>query len=93
LGQNQATRFSKHDTGKQTSASLAKKLMVSPRRVNRYVLQLKEAGWDIEQGGVPTHKDYYFELVAPKLTVPEVKRTARKKRTETVVILDRPMQP
>jgi biotin operon repressor len=37
--------------GKQTSASLAKKLRVSPRQVNRYVLQLKEAGWDIERRG------------------------------------------
>ncbi len=35
--------------GPETSASLADKLNVSPRQVNRYVLQLIEAGWQIER--------------------------------------------
>src|SRR5262249_9198902 len=48
--------------GQETSASLAQKLGVSPRQVNRYLLQLGEAGWRIERRGVPTHQDYYFEL-------------------------------
>jgi hypothetical protein len=55
--------------GKETSASLAQKLGVSPRQVNRYVLQLNEAGWHIERRGVPTHADYWFELVAPQIAV------------------------
>jgi len=53
--------------GRETSASLAQKLKVSPRQVNRYVLQLREAGWQIERRGVPTRQDYHFELVAPKV--------------------------
>jgi biotin operon repressor len=56
--------------GRETSATLATKLGVSDRQVNRYVLQLKEAGWRIERRGVPTHGDYYFELVSPKLCLP-----------------------
>ena len=53
--------------GRETSASLAQKLGLSPRQVNRYVLQLNEAGWRIERRGVPTHGDYWFELVAPQI--------------------------
>lgn len=53
--------------GKETSTSLSRKLGVSDRQVNRYILQLKDAGWQIERRGVPTHADYYFELVAPKI--------------------------
>jgi hypothetical protein len=53
--------------GKETSATLAAKLGVSPRQVNRYVLQLVEAGWRIERRGVPTHADYWFELVSPRI--------------------------
>ena len=56
--------------GQETSASLAAKLGVSPRQVNRYVLQLREAGWRIERRGVPTHGDYWFELVSPQITFP-----------------------
>ena len=65
--------------GKETTASLAGKLGVSPRQVNRYVLQLEEAGWQIERRGVPTHSDYYFELVAPRVVLPEKKRMKRPK--------------
>ena len=55
--------------GRETSATLATKLGVSPRQVNRYVLGLKSAGWQIERRGVPTHGDYWFDLVAPKITL------------------------
>jgi biotin operon repressor len=60
--------------GKETSATLAAKLSVSDRQVNRYILQLKEAGWHIERRGVPTHQDYYFVLMAPKIVLPEAKK-------------------
>jgi hypothetical protein len=55
--------------GRETSATLAAKLGVTPRQVNRYVLGLKAAGWRIERRGVPTHGDYWFELVAPRIVV------------------------
>jgi hypothetical protein len=51
--------------GEETSATLAAKLGVSDRQVNRYILQLKDAGWQIERRGVPTHAAYWFELVDP----------------------------
>lgn len=54
--------------GKETSATLATKLKVSPRQVNRYIVQLAKAGWQIERRGVPTHQDYYFELMRPRIT-------------------------
>ncbi len=57
--------------GKETSATLAAKLGVSDRQVNRYVLGLRNAGWHIERRGVPTHGDYYFELVSPRVILPE----------------------
>jgi hypothetical protein len=53
--------------GRETSASLGAKLGVSPRQVNRYVLQLAAAGWRIEWRGVPTRGDYWFELVSPQV--------------------------
>ena len=56
-------------TGKETSRSLAQKLGVGPRQVNRYVLGLKKAGWRIVRQGVPTHADYWFELQAPTIIV------------------------
>jgi hypothetical protein len=68
-------------TGKETSASLASQLGVSDRQVNRYILQLKEAGWQIERRGVPTHSDYWFELVAPRLTGPGKSKPRPKKKT------------
>src|SRR5262245_15218167 len=62
--------------GKETSASLAAKLNVSSRQVNRYLLQLRGAGWQIERRGVPTHQDYFFELVSPRV----VQRTGKRRR-------------
>jgi hypothetical protein len=56
--------------GQETSATLAAQLGVSSRQVNRYVLGLREAGWQIERRGVPTHGDYWFELVAPRIVLP-----------------------
>jgi hypothetical protein len=56
--------------GRETSATLAAKLGVSPRQVNRYVQGLQEAGWQLERRGVPTHGDYWFELVAPAVVWP-----------------------
>ena len=55
--------------GKETSASLAEKLGVSDRQVNRYVLGLRDAGWKIERQGVPTRRDYWFELLSPKIVL------------------------
>ena len=56
--------------GRETSASLAGKLGVSDRQVNRYIVQLRAAGWGIERRGVPTHGDYWFELVTPRIVRP-----------------------
>jgi hypothetical protein len=53
--------------GRETSATLAAKLGVSFRQVNRYVLGLREAGWRIERRGAKRHGDVWFELVAPRL--------------------------
>jgi biotin operon repressor len=64
---------------KETSATLAAQLGVSDRQVNRYVLQLKEAGWQIERRGVPTHQDYYFELVEPQIVLREPKKSPPRK--------------
>jgi hypothetical protein len=68
--------------GRQTSSSLAAKLGVTPRQVNRYVLQLVEAGWHIERRGVPTHGDYFFELVSPRVVLPRAwkPRTNKKEK-------------
>ena len=57
--------------GQETSATLAAQLGVSSRQVNRYVLGLCAAGWQIERRGVPTHGDYWFELVAPRIFLPK----------------------
>jgi hypothetical protein len=65
-------------SGKETSATLSDQLGVSPRQVNRYVLQLVEAGWQIEREGVPTHSDYYFELKSPQIVIGR-ERNAKKK--------------
>lgn len=66
--------------GKETSTTLAGKLGISDRQVNRYVLGLRDAGWQIERRGVPTHSDYYFELVSPMIVWPKrTKPSAEKK--------------
>jgi biotin operon repressor len=67
--------------GKETSGTLASKLGVSGRQVNRYILQLKDAGWQIERRGVPTHNEYWFELVAPQLVLPRTEKRNAKRRT------------
>ena len=64
---------------KETSASLAEKLGVSARQVNRYVLQLVEAGWQIERVGAWTKQDYWFELKAPLVAWPKERRTKQPK--------------
>ena len=66
--------------GRETSASLAQKLGLSPRQVNRYVLQLNDAGWRIERRGVPTHGDYWFELVAPTMVTQKDKSQQERRR-------------
>jgi len=67
--------------GKETSASLAEKLSISPRQVNRYILGLIDAGWQIERKGVPRHQDYYFELVTPQIVLPgDPQRLRRRKK-------------
>jgi hypothetical protein len=67
--------------GQETSISLAEKLGVSPRQVNRYVLQLVEAGWQIERVGAWTKQDYLFELKAPKI-VPATSSRAKRHRAK-----------
>jgi hypothetical protein len=64
--------------GQETSASLAAKLGVTPRQVNRYVLQLVEAGWQIERRGVPTRGEYWFELVSPKLALEPARQGGKR---------------
>jgi len=63
--------------GRETSASLAGKLGVSDRQVNRYVVQLRDAGWHIERRGVPTHGEYWFELVRPRISAAKRKGQQR----------------
>jgi hypothetical protein len=63
---------------KETSATLATKLGVSDRQVNRYVLQLRDAGWQIERRGVPRHGDYWFELVTPRIMLPAIDKPKGK---------------
>jgi len=63
--------------GKETSVTLAEKLKVSPRQINRYVLCLCEAGWQIERRGVPTHQDYYFELVTPRIVLTQAQKRSQ----------------
>jgi biotin operon repressor len=69
---------------RETSATLAEKLGVSARQVNRYVRQLIEAGWQIERVGAWTKQDYYFALRSPKISVSlgkrKVKPAGRKRK-------------
>jgi hypothetical protein len=64
---------------KETSATLATKLGVSDRQVNRYILQLRDSGWQIERRGVPTHGDYWFELVSPRISLPAIDKPKGKR--------------
>ena len=56
--------------GKETSATLAEKLGISPRQVNRYVHQLGAAGWRIERHGARRHGAAPFELKSPRIILP-----------------------
>ncbi len=60
--------------GKENSTSLAIKLKVSARQINRYVLQLKEGGWIIERRGSVRLGTYWFELTSPKIVSLPLKR-------------------
>ena len=60
--------------GKETSASLASRLGISSRQVNRYVRQLIDSGWQISRAGAPTKGDYWFELRSPRVTLTEKHR-------------------
>jgi hypothetical protein len=55
--------------GPESSATLAAKLGVSRRQVNRYLLQLASAGWHIERRGAPRSADSWLELVSPELVL------------------------
>ncbi len=68
--------------GQETSQSLAAALGVSPRQVNRYVLQLVAAGWQIERVGAWTMQDYHFELKSPTIVLPKAKTKRPKKRAK-----------
>src|SRR3954447_19520873 len=57
-------------SGQETSGSLAGKLGISPRQVNRYVNQLREAGWEIERHGARRHGDVRIELRSPRIILP-----------------------
>ena len=66
--------------GKETSATLAGKLGVSPRQVNRYVQGLVEAGWQVERVGVPTRGNYWFELELPSNILTKARRADGKRQ-------------
>ena len=53
--------------GGTTSIALSRQLKVSPRQVNRYIVQLNEAGWEIERVGIPTHGRYELVLEFPQI--------------------------
>ena len=55
--------------GGQTSATLAEKLGVSPRQVNRYLTQLGEAGWLIERHGARRLGASRLELKSPRIVI------------------------
>jgi hypothetical protein len=67
--------------GKETSATLAAKLGVSARQVNRYIVGLKDAGLQIERRGVPTHGEYWLELHEPCLVWHRRATRVRDERT------------
>jgi hypothetical protein len=66
--------------GHETSATLAQKIGVTPRQINRYVLQLIQGGWQIERIGAWTKQDYYFALRSPKISVPPKQRNVKSAR-------------
>ena len=64
--------------GPETSATLASKLDVTPRQVNRYVLQLIKGGWQIERVGAWTRQDYHFAMGSPKISFPTGRRKVKQ---------------
>jgi predicted DNA-binding transcriptional regulator YafY len=56
--------------GKETAVTLSEKLGISPRQVNRYVLHLREAGWQIERHGARRNGATWFELRSPRIVLP-----------------------
>src|SRR5262245_10000570 len=68
---------------RETSATLASKLGVSVRQVNRYILQLRAAGWRIERRGVPGLGDYWLELVSPRIVAVAAPGGAGEAREQT----------
>ena len=56
--------------GEETSVTLAEKLGISSRQVNRYVNQLREAGWQIERHGARRRGDIRIELKSPRIILP-----------------------
>jgi hypothetical protein len=65
--------------GHETSSTLAAKLKVSPRQVNRYILQLIAAGWLIEREGEWLKHDYHFVLKSPRIVMPAVPQSKIKR--------------
>ncbi|MCE9606540.1 MAG: helix-turn-helix domain-containing protein [Planctomycetia bacterium] len=63
----------------ETSATLAAKLNVSSRQVNRYILQLIAAGWLIEREGEWLRHDYHFVLKSPRIVMPAVPQSKIKR--------------
>jgi predicted ArsR family transcriptional regulator len=63
--------------GHETSASLASRLGISSRQVNRYIRQLINSGWQISRMGTPTKGAYWFELESPRVTLPDEHSTKR----------------
>ena len=68
--------------GPETSASLAAQLGVSPRQTNRYIVDLIEAGWQIEREGEWLKHDYFFKLTSPKLVLPAAGKPKTKKSSK-----------
>ncbi len=62
--------------GGTTSITLARQLKVSPRQVNRYIVQLKEAGWEIDRVGLPTRGRYELVLRFPQIRLAGSNRRA-----------------
>jgi hypothetical protein len=54
-------------SGEETSATLAGKLGVSPRQVNRYVRELNRAGWHIERRGAKRQGNCRLTLIRPRI--------------------------
>ena len=70
-------------SGQETSTTLARKLGVSQRQVNRYITQLIEAGWQIEREGAKKLGDVKVVLKSPKIVMddPPKKRLKRRKKS------------